>query len=93
MEAHEDNYNDNIEILYERLLPSCKVRTINALNTWRREYQDFQKFFHHFLSATIFEMSHRHNCGRQTIRDILDFLISNSIFSNFSIKIDTIQDC
>lgn len=73
MEAHEDNYNDNIEILYERLLPSCKVRTINALNTWRREYQDFQKFFHHFLSATIFEMSHRHNCGRQTIRDILDF--------------------
>lgn len=73
MEAHEDNYNDNIEILYERLLPSCKVRTINALNTWRQEYQDFQKFIHHFLSATIWEMSHRHNCGRQTISDILDF--------------------
>ena len=73
MEAHEDNYNDNIEMLYERLLPSCKVRTINVLNAWRQEYPDLPKFIRHFISATVWEMSHRRNCGRQTICDILEF--------------------
>ena len=73
MEAHEDHYNDNIEMLYERLLPSCKVRTINVLNAWRQEYPDLPKFIRHFISATVWEMSHRRNCGRQTICDILEF--------------------
>lgn len=70
---HENNSMDSIEIIYTKLLPSLRVRTNNVLSAWRQEYQDFTEYIMHFLSASMYEISFRRNCGKQTIREIINF--------------------
>jgi hypothetical protein len=73
---------DYIIRTYERLLFGLKIRTVNVLEAWRESFPNDQKFFQHFFSASSHEIMHLRNCGKTTVKEIINlrdnFLRSNN---------------